>query len=61
MAGKKFALVRWIEDEKVGVVPFADIAGKERAYPGDVKWGSRKKHEAENLKISGESSFILVR
>ncbi len=62
---RKYVLVRWLEDEKVGVMPFTNII-KGRAYPGatvDMKWGSRKSvkvYEAESLKISGKSLASLI-
>ncbi len=48
-----FALVRWLSDETVRVVPLS--ATKEVARVGyvvNMKWG-RKLYEAEILKISG--------
>lgn len=51
----KFALVRWLADETVGVMPLS--ATKEDVHVGSVvnmKW-NRTLYEAEILKISGQS------
>ena len=51
----KFALVHWLSDETVGVMPLS--ATKETAHVGSVvkmKW-NRTLYKAEILKISGRS------
>lgn len=54
---KEFVLVRWVQDETVGVMP-ATAAGKgERLYPGlltKMKWKGKKSYEVEILKISSK-------
>ena len=51
----KFALVSWLEDNSVGVVPLSAAKDGEKVFPGatiPVKF-QRKYYEAEILKISG--------
>lgn len=53
---KRFVLVRWLEDESVGVVPVSAVHADSRVYVGalaKVKYG-RKFFDAELLQTSGE-------
>ena len=54
---KEKVLVRWLEDETVGVMPMSAISKEDKGnvYPGAIaklKW-KKKLYEAEILKISG--------
>lgn len=54
---KQFALVRWTEDEMVGVMPISAVMKDYTPYVGAVvkmKWRGKKAYEAEILKISGK-------
>lgn len=57
MSKKKFALVRWIEEESVGVMPAGAAPKGEDLYVGcltKMKWGNGKKlYDVEILKLSG--------
>ena len=53
---KRFVLVRWLEDENVGVVPVSAVHADSRVYVGalaKVKY-DRKFYDAELLQTSGE-------
>lgn len=53
---KRFVLVRWLEDESVGVVPVSAVHADSRVYVGahaKVKYG-RKFYDAELLQTAGE-------
>lgn len=68
-AGKsqeKYLLVRWTEDESVGVTPISAVVDKDKVpYPGalmDMRWGSgksKKAYQAEVLKISCVFAVVL--
>ena len=52
---KEYVLVRWIEDESVGVMPLSAVAKGYSPSPGAtirMKWRGKKEYEAEVLKIS---------
>lgn len=55
---KKLALVRWLEDEMVGVMPLT--AAKDdpsTIFPGTktmMKWKGKKQYEVQILQVSGE-------
>lgn len=56
MTAKTFLLVRWLEEESVGVVPSSAVKKDQSVFAGsfaDVKY-QKKYYEAEILKISGE-------
>ena len=49
-----FVLVRWVEDNSIGVMPVSAAEKGTRLFPGlttSMKW-RKKKYEAEILKIS---------
>ena len=49
----EYALLRWLDDEKISVEPISSAKGKEKMYAGyfgDFKWAGRF-YEAEVLKI----------
>ena len=55
----KFALVSWLEDDSVGVVPLSAAKDGEKVYPGamlPIKF-QRKYYDAEILKISGKKRY----
>ena len=54
---RKLALVRWLQDESVGVMPLS--AAKDdpsTMYPGKktMRWKGKKQYEVQILKLSGE-------
>lgn len=52
MAAKEYTLVRWIEDNTIGVMLLSAVTNESRPCAGDVvamKW--RKTYESEILKI----------
>ena len=55
---KKFALVRWLEEKSVGVMPISSAQNPEELYVGCVtkmKWTRGKKlYDVEILKLSGK-------
>ena len=56
----KFALVNWLEDDSVGVMPLSAAKDGEKVYPGatvSLKF-QRNYYDAEILKISGKSVKI---
>ena len=60
MAKKRteFALVRWVDEESVGVMPTSAVRSGQKVYVGsfaDMKYNG-KYYEVEILKISGKSS-----
>ena len=60
-SSKQFALVRWTEDEKVGVMPISAVVKDYTPYVGAIvkmRWRGKKLYEAEILKISGKLSSI---
>ena len=53
--GKEFALVRWLEDETVGVMPLSSVKKGYNPFAGatvKMKWRGKREYEAEILKIS---------
>lgn len=60
MAKKEYVLVRWVEEESVGVMPVSAI--KESYFVGkicEVKF-SGKLYDAEILKISGSQTYVVT-
>ncbi|XP_019860258.1 PREDICTED: uncharacterized protein LOC100637058 isoform X2 [Amphimedon queenslandica] len=58
---KSFMLVRWLEDEKVGVMPVSAAKTGVKPYVGayiDVKWTRGKYYEAEILRISNDRQSL---
>ena len=52
---KEYVLVRWIEDESVGVMPISAVAKGYNPSAGatiKMRWRGKKEYEAEILKIS---------
>ena len=53
---KQFTLVRWIEDDTVGVMPLSAVEGKDCmpcvGATVDMRWRGKKTYEAEILRIS---------
>ena len=57
MALKKFAVVRWVDEESVGVMPLSAVRSGQKPYVGsfvEMKYQS-KYYEAEILKIDSKS------
>ena len=57
MAAKEYTLVRWIEDDTVGVMPLSAVTNESRPCAGDVvdmRWRGKKTYESEILKISSK-------
>ena len=57
---KEFALVRWIEEESVGVMPSSSAPKGVKLYPGlktKMKWKVKKFYDVEILKVSSEYIF----
>lgn len=59
----KYMLVRWVEEESVGVMPSTAVhkEDKAKAIIGDIvrlKWSGKQYYDAEILKTSGE---LLIR
>ena len=62
---KEFTLVRWVEDDTVGIMPLtAVVAGTNcTSMPCvgavvDMRWRGRKTYEAEILRISRKSITV---
>lgn len=56
-SSKKFVLVRWMEDETVGVMPISAVMEDYTPYSGAIvkmRWRGKKLYDAEILKISGK-------
>lgn len=52
-----FMLVRWIEDEKIGVMPVSAVQKGNPVQVGaivPVKWSAGKYYDAEILQLSGK-------
>ena len=52
----KFALVHWLEDDQVGVVPTSSVKRGQAVYSGsyaEVKW-KKTFYECKILKVSGK-------
>lgn len=50
-------LVRWLEDEKIGIMPVTSVQKGNDVHVGavvPVKWSGRKYYDAEILQLSGE-------
>ncbi len=61
MSEKVFLLVRWLEDETVGVFPVTAVKKGQGYYVGaciDTKY-KKKLYHSEVLKISGKSNDVL--
>ena len=64
MPPKSYLLLRWIEDERVGIVPSSSVHSEDtqRVYPGAigvrVMFG-KKYFEAQILKIDGKYYITL--
>ena len=61
---RRFILVRWLQDETVGVVPQSTVHkdDQRRVYVGSslrVKYG-RKFYEGEILQMSGNCHFLIA-
>ena len=60
-AGPELCLVRWIIDDRVGVMPVSSVDKNCKPRVGvtvDVKWKGKEKFQAEILKISREYNYI---
>ena len=56
-SNKQFALVRWTEDEAVGVMPISMVMQDYTPYAGAIvkmRWRGKKLYDAEILKILGK-------
>ena len=45
MSAKEYTLVRWIEDDTVGVMPLSAVNNESRPYAGDIvdmRWRGKK-------------------
>lgn len=52
----KFALVRWVDEESVGVMPTKVARNPEELYVGcltEMRWKGKKFYDVEVLKLSG--------
>ena len=56
-ATPQFCLVRWIEDDQVGVMPVSSVSKDSKPVVGaevDMRWKGKAVYKAEILKISRE-------
>ena len=54
---KEFVLVRWCDEDQIGVMPASSIAKDKEVYVGAVvgiKWKPSEVYDAEILKISSQ-------
>ncbi len=54
---KEFVLVRWLEEETIGVMPCSAAPPGVSLYPGLttlMKWKGKKQYEVEILKVSSK-------
>ena len=51
---KQFVLVRWLEEESIGVMPCSAAPPGVSLYPGLMKWKGKKQYEVEILKVSSK-------
>ena len=59
--GRGFVLVRWLEEESIGVMPVRSIHedDHDRVFVGAfvrVKWTTNKYYDTEILKLSGKNA-----
>ena len=62
-SSKQFVLVRWTEDEMVGVMPISAVMKDYTPQVGAVvkmKWRGKQVYEAEILKISGKLEPVTI-
>ena len=58
---KEFVLVRWLDEDQIGVMPISSIVKDKAVYVGAVvgiKWKPSEVYDAEILKISSKAIYI---
>ena len=61
---KEFVLVRWLDEDQIGVMPMSAIVKDKAVYVGavvEIKWKPREVYDAEILKISSKAIISYSR
>ncbi len=60
----KYLLVRWLEEESVGIMPSSNVHKEDKVAVGAVvrmKWSSKKYYDAEILKMSSKYIYKIIK